>query len=118
MANLSKAEALAKLREFKNRQAVMPGYKSIKPSHLVGSFMDNSRETADVAVPRSLPPGVRSKSKLHVGEITVENSMLSLDSKITLSGDDTESDYSESRNYLPPFSRTHIQGAGNGVVNG
>ena len=44
--------------------------------------------------------------------------MLSLDSKITLSGDDTESDYSESSKFLPPFSRTNIQGAGCGAENG
>ena len=118
IVNLPKTEALIKLRELKKKQAMMPGYESIKPSHVVESFMSNSRETADV-VPVGSSPRLnnRSKSKLHCGGMSVGNSMLSLDtSKITLSGDDSESDYEEGQNnYLPPFSRTHIKGAGNGV---
>ena len=72
LVNLPKTEALIKLREIKKKHAMMPGYSSLKPGHLVESFMSNTRETADVVAPTRSSPRIRSK--LHSGGMSIGNS--------------------------------------------
>ena len=73
--------------------------------------MSNSRDNADVTAIHQSPRLV-DKSK---DEVALR---LNIDSAITLSAEDTESDNGEDNSYLPPFSRTNIIGAGNLVENG
>ena len=48
-------EALLKLKEIKSRQAMMPGYKSIKHTHSVDPFLSSSRENADTLADKKSP---------------------------------------------------------------
>lgn len=53
--NMPNEEALKKLREIKNRQQMRPGFQSLKPNHAVESFMNVSRENAQLLDPRKSP---------------------------------------------------------------